>query len=123
MPAPPHILTKIKFLINLQQSPNPNEAQSAASLSEKLINKYGVTEEELQALNEKPVEYSTDALLFHTFNVVPWMQQLSLACAKQFYCHVIQESIQSATGYQEYNYYVYGEDNDVICTKFAFSSP
>lgn len=122
MPTPDHILNKIKLLKNLGSSANENESASANSMAEKLITKYGVTEEELQALNEKPVEYSADSILFHTFSLVGWMQQLALACAKQFYCHVVQECITSATGYQEYNYYVYGDDHDVVCTKFAFAT-
>jgi hypothetical protein len=122
MSTPEPILHKVKLLLNLATSPNPNEADNARLLADKLIAKYNIAEEELKTLNEKPVEYSPDSMLFHTFSLVGWMQQLALACAKQFYCHVVQESVTSATGYQEYNYYVYGDDPDVVCTKFAFAT-
>lgn len=122
MPAPEHILNKVKLLYNLVNSSNANEAASAKAMAEKLIVKYNITEEELRELQKRPVEYSQDALLFKTYSIVGWMQHLALACAKQFYCHIVQEICTPLTGTQEYNYYVYGEDDDVNYTKFTFAT-
>jgi hypothetical protein len=60
--------------------------------------------------------------LFHTFSVVGWMQRLALTCAKQFYCYVVQEELHPAVGGVEYNYYVYGDDEDTNSVKFVFST-
>lgn len=122
MPTPEATLHKVKLLLNLATSPNVNEAANAKALADKLIEKYKITPEELDTIKDKPQGYSPDALLFKTFSVVSWMQQLALGCAKQFYCHVIMETVQAATGLVEYNYYVYGDDPDVVCTKFAFNT-
>ena len=120
--TPAHILTKVKFLINLGSSPNANEAAAAVAAAEKLIAKYNISAEELKSIEDQPRVYSADSLLFKTFQVVNWMQHLALACAKQFYCYVVVESITAATGLQEFNYYVYGDDDDIVNVKFAFNA-
>jgi Protein of unknown function (DUF2786) len=122
MATPPHILTKIKFLFNLKQSPNPHESESAGALAEKLINKYGVSEEELQSIADKEPLYTENELLFHTFSIVGWMSQLALCVSKHFECYIVQETISSALGQQEYNYYIYGEDEQVAYVKFAYAT-
>jgi hypothetical protein len=122
MPVPAHILTKVRFLLNLTQSSNANEASAAMAAADKLIAKYNISQEELDTTKDQPRAYTADSLLFKTFNVVGWMQHLSLACAKQFYCYIVIESITSATGLQEYNYYVYGDDEDIVYVKFAFNT-
>ena len=122
MATPPHILTKVKFLFNLGNSPNPNEAASAKALAEGLIAKYKITEEELQSIADKAPLYGEDELLFHTFSIVGWMSQLSLCVAKHFECYIVQETISSALGHQEYNYYVYGEDEQVGYVKFVYAA-
>lgn len=122
MPTSEHILNKIKLLLNLVASSNPNESANAQMLADKLIEKHGVTEEELAEIKKQPITYNPEALLFHTFTIIGWLQHLALACAKQFYCHVVVETIVPFQGAEEYNYYVYGEDNDVIYSKFAFNT-
>jgi len=120
MSTPETILTKVKLLLNLANSPNENEAAAAQAMADKLIAKYNITEEELASLAEKPPLYGKDDLLYHTFTMVGWMQRLAFTCAKQFYCHVVQEQLQASTGATEYNYYVYGDDEDANSVKFVF---
>jgi len=120
MPTPETILTKVKLLLNLANSPNENEAAAAQAMADKLIAKYNITEEELQSIADKPPLYGKDDLLYHVFSMVHWMQRLAFTCAKQFYCYVVQEQLQASTGITEYNYYVYGEDDDTGSVKFVF---
>lgn len=120
MPTPETILTKVKLLLNLANSPNENEAAAAQAMADKLIAKYNITEEELASLAEKPPLYGAEDLLFHTFSLVGWMQRLALACAKQFYCYVVQEKCFPAVGEPQYNYYIYGDDEDANSVKFVF---
>lgn len=122
MTTPAHILTKVRFLLNLGTSPNANEAAAAKSAAEKLIAKYNITEEELKAADDSPRVYSADSLIYKSFKVVGWMQHLVLACAKQFYCHVVVEKISATSGHEEYSYYAYGDDEDVVNVKFAFNA-
>jgi len=122
MSTPETILTKVKLLLNLANSPNANEAANAQAMADKLIAKYNITEEELASLDEKPPLYGKDDLLFHTFSVVGWMQRLAFTCAKQFYCYIVQEEIHPAVGGTEYNYYVYGDDEDTNSVRFVFSA-
>ena len=121
MATPPGILNKIKFLINLGNSPNINEATTAKALAEKLINKFKVTEAELESLEQK-LPYGENELLFHTFSIVGWMSRLALSIAKHFDCHIVQETITPATGGHEYNYFVYGGEDEEEYVKFAFAS-
>ncbi len=50
------------------------------------------------------------------------MQALALVCSKHFYCYVVQETIHPASGDEEFNYYVYGDDEDAEYTKFVFAT-
>lgn len=120
MSTPEPILNKVKLLLNLANSPNENEAANAQAMADKLIAKYNITEEELQSIADKPPLYGKDDLLYHTFSMVGWMQRLAFTCSKQFYCYVVQEQLQAATGATEYNYYVYGEDDDAELVKMVF---
>jgi len=120
--TPDTILTKVKLLRNLINSPNPNEASAARTMADKLIAKYNITDEELKSLEDQPPKYGVENLLFHTFSIIGWMQHLALGIAKHFYCHIVQETLQPSSGACEYNYYVYGEDEDVVSTQFVFKA-
>jgi len=122
MTTPAHILTKVRFLLNLGTSPNANEASAAIAAADKLIAKYNITQEELDSTKDEPRIYTADSLVYKSFKVVGWMQQLVLACAKQFYCHIVVEKIVAPSGHEEYNYYAYGEDYDIVSVKFAFNA-
>lgn len=122
MSTPEYILNKIKLLHNLAASSNANEAANAQAMANRLIEKHSVTAEELKSLESQPEKYSQDDLLFHTFKIVNWMQHLAVACAKHFYCYIVQETIKPNSGEEEYNYYVYGEDEDAQAVKFVFYS-
>lgn len=122
MSTPEYILNKVKLLLNLSNSSNVNEADNARAMANRLIEKYNITPEELKSLESQPEKYSSDDLLFHTFKIVNWMQHLAVACAKHFYCYIVQETIKPNSGSEEYNYYVYGEDEDEQAVKFVFSS-
>jgi hypothetical protein len=78
MPTPPAILTKVKLLRNLSNSPNSNEASAASAIADRLIEKYNITPEELASLEKQEVSYSQNELLYHTFKVIGWMQALLL---------------------------------------------
>lgn len=122
MTTPAHILTKVRFLLNLGGSPNANEASSAIAAADKLIAKYNISQEEIDSTKNEARVYSSDSLLFKTFKIVGWMQHLALACAKQFYCYIVVETMTAATGVQECSYYVYGTDEDIEYVKFAFNT-
>jgi hypothetical protein len=122
MPAPPSILTKVKLLLNLASSPNPNEADNARAMADKLISKYNITEEELSSLDPKEY-YGENEKLFVTFGVVMWRQQLAVAVAKYFDCQIVQEELRPAGGEDtivELHHYVYGDDDQVKDTQFVY---
>jgi hypothetical protein len=121
MATPPGILNKVKFLRSLESSPNANESAAAKSAAEKLIAKFKITEAELESLEQK-LPYGENELLFHTFSIVGWMNRLALAVAKHFDCHIVQETVTPATGGHEYNYFVYGGEDEEEYVKFAFAS-
>lgn len=122
MSTPEHILTKIKLLLNLAKSPNPNEAENAKSLADKLISKYNTTEEELKSLEDPKPLYGDDDKLFVTFGVVGWKQSLALTIAKQFYCQIIQEELVPVEGLHQYTCYVYGDKEDADNVKFVYQT-
>lgn len=124
MLVPPAILNKVKLLLRLSQSPNPNEAENARVKAEELIAKHGITEADLASLDEK-VFYGEDEKLFSTIRIVGWKQILSLAIATYFDCQIVQE--QTVAGGDEnsistYAYFVYGDDDQVKDTQFVWNA-
>jgi hypothetical protein len=123
MPAPAHILTKIQYLLNLGKSSTANEAASAFALAKKIIAKYGVTDQELESVKNEQKPYDNDnAIIFKANAIIGYKQQLALACAKQFFCYVVIETLVSAFGENTHTYYAYGEDEDIEYVKFAYSA-
>ena len=118
--TPEPILHKIKLLLNLANSPNPNEAENARTMADKLISKYNITEEELKSLEEKKPLYGDDDKLFVTIGLVGWKQSLALTIAKQFYCQIVQEELVPLEGLHQYTYYVYGDKEDADNVKFVY---
>jgi len=121
MPAPESILQKIKLLINLQHSPNPNESENAATMVAKLVAKYEITEEELKSLEEKKPLYGEDDKLYVTIGLVGWKQQLALAIASHFQCKIVQEELVPGEGFHQFSYFVYGDPQDSENVKFVFN--
>lgn len=119
MSAPPSILNKVKLLINLSSSPNPNEAETARAMADKLISKYNITEEELGSLEEK-VYYGENEKLFSSVGIISWKQQLAVAISKYFDCQIVQEELVPGDGASQFNYYVYGDDDQVKDVKFVY---
>lgn len=123
MSAPPSILAKVKKLLALTNSPNPNEADTAQSMADKLIEKYNITDEELSSLDAKEY-YGENEKLFVTFGVVMWRQQLAVAVAKYYDCQIVQEELRPAGSGEdtivEFHHYVYGDDDQVKDTQFVY---
>jgi hypothetical protein len=122
MSAPEAILSKIKLLLNLAKSPNPHEAENAAMMARSLIEKYKLTEEEVNSLQEKKPLYGDDDKVFVTIGLVNWKQSLVLTIAKQFYCQIVQEELVPIEGLHQYTYYVYGDKVDAENVKFVYQT-
>lgn len=119
MSAPEHILLKIKLLLNLATSSNPNEADNAKSMADKLIAKYEITPEELKKLEDKKPLYGENERLYSTTGLVSWRQQLALAICKHFECQIVQEELVPVEGFHQFNYYVYGDSQDAENVKYV----
>lgn len=115
-------LLKIKKLFQLTQSSNDNEAASAKKFAEKLIEKYQITEEDLNSIKDKGPLYGENEKLFHSSLVIPWKNQLAFGIANHFGCYIVQEELVPADGNHEYDYYVYGDNEDIESVKFAFNA-
>lgn len=123
MSAPPAILQKVKLLLNLAASPNPNEAANAQAMADKLIAKHNITEADLASLDPKEY-YGENEKLFVTMGMEHWRQALALLIARYFDCQIVQEEMVPANGedigLHEYRYYVYGDDDQVKDTQFVY---
>ena len=121
MPAPPSILIKVKKLLSLANSPNPNEAATARDLADALIAKYSITEAELGSLDPKEY-YGENEKLFVTFGPVMWRRQLAVAVAKYFDCQIVQEELAPANGegITQFSHFVYGDTDQVKDTQFVY---
>lgn len=117
----PH-LQKIKLLLNLAKSPEPGEAANAAAMALKLIQKFNVTDEQLQEIesSDKPI-YTDENLLLDTPELADWKNILALVVATKYDCYAIQEENVLSTGERSYKYFVYGEPEDIAIAKQLFN--
>jgi len=120
--APPAVLTKIKLLLKLTESPEPNEAATAQALANKMIEKHGLTQEEVDSLKDPKPLYTEDDKLYWTLNMVSWKQRLALAIATHFDCLIVQEHQVPGEGEEQYHYYVYGNPEDTDNVRYVFYS-
>ena len=118
-PAPPAILAKIKKLLGLATSSNPNEAANARALADGLMAKYNITEEDLASLDPKQY-YGENEKLFFTVGVLSWRRQLAVAVASYFDCQIVEEQLGAAEGEATYTYFVYGDDDQVKDVQFVY---
>ena len=88
-------------------------------MADKLIAKYNITEEELASLEPK-VFYGEDEKLFVTLGIVGWRQQLALAVATYFDCQIVQEELVPGEGVHQFNYFVYGDPDQVKNVQFVY---
>jgi len=68
------------------------------------------------------VYYGENEKLFSSVGIISWKQQLALAIARYFECQIVQEELVPGEGEHQYNYYVYGEDDQVKDTQFVYHS-
>jgi hypothetical protein len=120
MPTPPAILNKVKLLQRLAFSPNPHEAESARQLADKLIEKHNITPEELESLKDPKPLYGEDEKLYVSIGIVGWRQQLAVAIGNHFGCQIVQVELVPADGPHPFEYYCYGEPEDVKNVQFVF---
>lgn len=116
----PAAIEKVKLLMRLAASAPENESANAKRMADNLIEKFGLTLEEYEEKEVKPV-YTDDELLFATQDVSEWAAILALTVANKYDCFVIQEENVSSLGDKEFKYFVYGNDADVICCKMLFA--
>lgn len=120
--TPPAILNKIKLLRKLSQSPNPHEAESATRLSEGLIKKHNISPEELESIKDAKPLYGDDEKVYTSLGIVSWRQQLVVSVANHLNCKIIQEELVPMDGPHSFNYYAYGEPEDVKNVQFVFKT-
>jgi hypothetical protein len=120
MPTPPAILNKIKLLLKLSGSPNSFEAESAQRLADGLIEKHGVTPEELESIKDPKPLYTEDEKLFVSIGIIGWKQQLALTIGTYFECQIVQEELVPIEGPRPFHYYVYGDVDNVKNVQSSF---
>lgn len=119
MSAPPGILAKIKKLLSLATSSNPNEAANAQALADGLMAKHNITEADLASLDPKEY-YGENEKLFFSVGLSNWRQQLAVGVASYFDCQIVQEQLGAAEGEATYTYFVYGDDDQVKDVQFVY---
>lgn len=122
MLTPPGILSKIKLLLKLSNSPNPNEAETARLTAAKLIEKYNVSDLELEEIKDKKPLYGDDDKVFHTIGLQSWKSRLILSIGNHFECQIVQEELVPFDGAHEFNYYVYGDPESAENVKIIWTA-
>jgi hypothetical protein len=119
----PKILSKIKYLQRLATSSNENEALAAKTLAQKLIDKHGVSEQELnESIRSELPLYDDNDILFRSPVIVGWKNLLALLLSRKYDCYIIQEEQVPAEGASEWVYFLYGDDEDTPLVKYLYSA-
>lgn len=111
------VIEKIKLLLKLAESPNPNEAANAQALADSLIAKHEISPEEVK---DNTFKYPEENILFRADVRSYWKNRLAIVLSTQFFCRVIEEKITETvegSSREEFVYYVYGDDGDVSNVK------
>ena len=116
----PHLI-KIKLLLALTKSPNIHEAENARVMADKLIEKHNVTQKQLDSLKERdPTSVPEEQLLFKTQEHCEWKSILAYLISVKYECYVMQIQTVGSAGYQEYDYFVFGDIDNIDNVKFLF---
>lgn len=110
------------MLLKLSKSDNVNEASNALIFAQRLIEKHGITAEELEEIAEKAPAYGDDELLYTSPVMISWKMQLAFAISSKFDCMVVQEEVVPVDGNGEFQYYIYGSPDMVLAIKQVFES-
>ena len=114
------IIEKIQKLLALSQSPNAEEAASAAAMAAKLMAQYELEEADIRVatggVNEDPID---DSLLEDLFgkNIIKWKDFLLVGLVKAFHCHGYFTT-NKATGNVAYR--IIGRKSNVQTVNYMF---
>lgn len=111
-------LHKIKLLLALTESPEPNESAAAQNMVDKLVAKYSVTPEQLNALKNKQELDLNDQLLFKVKDRLEWKAHLSFIIAAKFDCSVMECCMNADSSF---HYFLFGTEENVIAVKDLYA--
>lgn len=110
-------LTKIKLLLALTESPEPNEAAAAQARVDELVKKYSVSKEQLDALKNKKELDLNDQLLFKVDQRLEWKAHLAFIIASKFDCSVMECCMNADSSY---HYFLFGSEETVPVVKSIY---
>jgi len=115
------VISKIKLLQKLMESPNENESANAKALADALIEKHEI---KLSELKDNTFQYPEENILYRSHVRYFWKNRLAIILSAQFFCYVVEQKLTSMMNIpdqdnaefavDEFIYYIYGsEDSDV----------
>ncbi len=114
------IILKIKYLMRLAKSANENEAANALSMAQKLMEKHGLSDSDVEEKEEKPV-YTDDQMFHETILPKEWEDVLAVAVADKYECYVIKEKCVTSSGDTSFKYFAYGDETSILYVKAVFN--
>lgn len=82
------IIDKIRKLLALSQSNNPNESAAAAAMAAQLMQQHNLEEAQLRVEQDAPAEPIADEVVHSAKHRVPWQGRLASGLAKSLGCHM-----------------------------------
>ncbi len=113
------VVLKIKYLMRLAKSANENEAANALAMAQKLMEKHGLSDSDVEEKEEKPV-YTDDQMFHSAIEPKEWEDILAVAVADKYECYVIKEKCITSGGDISFKYFAYGDDSDIVFVKAVF---
>jgi hypothetical protein len=114
------IIEKIQHLRKLSASSNIAEATTAALIADKLISKFRISEEEINAhATEKP-EQSGD-ILYESARSITWKSNLASRLSKHYGCFIYNDTARSEKGRQLTRLRLVGLKSDMSLVHYMFN--
>lgn len=123
--ASEQILERLRRLLKLAQSENPNESATAKAMADKLVEKYSISPEEVGSVADKKPLYGDDEKIYSSTEFCRWKATLAGVVGFKFDCDIVQEqSVTNSEGQPSvttYDYFVYGDPDQAAEAKRVFS--
>lgn len=120
------IVEKVRKLLALSKSSNINEAATAASVANKYIVQYRLSEADYAEKKEKSGTDQSDMFddpepVYASARVTPWKLQLACVLAQHYGCAIWNDRVMNQGNRYQSRFRLIGKYNDVKFTKYMFS--
>lgn len=117
------VIEKVKKLLALSKSSNANEAATAASVANRLIDEFRLSEADVAGNHsESDPMVRDDQYVYETGRVIPWKSRLVVTLASHYGCAVFNDTHYNNTKRRKVSRYkLLGRKSDIQIVQYMFA--